>query len=230
MGSGLGRAASTGAGRAYKYVDVTKETRANVVFLTIFLAIALPGGVILFKKKLDPAVPPMYMPDRPRVSLPYNSPEEAPDLKRYVPERTGEWVTDVAREHGYADVRTGDDGLPVVLDQRQWQLIGVRPEGTGMRADFLVWEKVGADSGVGVSAVGKEGELEGRVEPAEPMAIPEPVRKELVYAGYPKPPKEATWVTVFFPGLTSQEARTMIRVRQKSDGGVVSDSVPFFTK
>jgi hypothetical protein len=208
--------------------DVTKETRVNLWFLAIFLAITLPGGVILFKKKLDPASPLMYMPDRPRQRVPYNSPEEAGDLKRYVPEKTGKWVTDLAKGHGYASVLSRD-GLPVMLGGRRWQLIGVREEDQGTRADLLLWDREQPNSAVEWSATEGSGAVSGRAESSAPMDVPEAVRKELGYGGFPKPPREVTWVSVMFPGLTSAHSDTRIELRQTTPGGVQSDSVPLFT-
>jgi hypothetical protein len=208
---------------------VTKETRANLLFLAIFLAISLPGGVILFKKKLDPSLPPSYMPERTRQALPYNSPEEAPDLKRYVPDKTGTWVTSLARQHGYADVLIRDR-LPVMLGERRWQLIGTHSDNNGTRADLLQWGSEQPGSTAEWSATQDQTDVQGKVDASQPLAIPEPVRKELVYGGYPKPPKEATWVSVLFPGLTSPKPGTMIHLRHTTHGRIRTDSVPLFTK
>lgn len=228
---GLGGAGSTGAPWGYKKVEVTKETRANLWFLTIFLALTLPGGVILFKKKLDPSSHLMYMPDSPRHRLPYNSPEEAGDLKRYVPEKTGEWVTELAGRHGYTSVLSRDR-LPVMLGGRRWQLIGTRAEEGGTRADLLLWGGEPPNLAVEWSVTEGAGATPGRAEAAEPLVIPEAVRKELVKGGFPKPPKEASWVRVVFPGLTpssSSRADARIEMRETTPTGIRSDSVPLFT-
>ena len=42
---------------------MTKESRLNLIFLTVLLVVLTPGAVILFRKKLEPTVRPMYLPD-----------------------------------------------------------------------------------------------------------------------------------------------------------------------
>src|SRR5258705_13554788 len=79
-----------------------RETRANLIFLTAFLALTLPGAVILFKKKLDPRAPAMSMPDYVRRRLPYMAPQLslAEQVVRFVPDLTGQWVTQLNRHRG----------------------------------------------------------------------------------------------------------------------------------
>ncbi len=75
------------------------ETRANLLFLILFLAISVPGAVILVKKKMQAGAAPMSMPDAVLRRLPYMSPLQTPaEVKRFVPARTGEWIATLARE------------------------------------------------------------------------------------------------------------------------------------
>src|SRR6266700_2379261 len=89
-----------------------RETRANLIFLTIFLSVTIPGAVVLFKKKLDPSAPPMFMPDFVRRRLPYMASQQSPgQVVRFVPELTGQWVSEINREHA--------GGLAVLMVGRQ---------------------------------------------------------------------------------------------------------------
>ena len=140
------------------------------------------------------------------------SPEEAPDLQRFVPERTGEWVARIARQHGY-DGMAMLDGMPVVSAARRVQLLGSREE-NGRRVDLLIWDEDVADPGT--IAVATEGGTPVTVRESAVLALPADVRKELIIAGYPKPPRQVAWVEVIAPGKA-----TGLRVGQ--------ESVPIFT-
>ena len=78
---------------------MTRETRANLVFLALFLAVCLPGAVILFKKKMQPGAVPLGMPDFVRRRLPYLVPLPTPDdqVIRVIPPQTGAWVSELSR-------------------------------------------------------------------------------------------------------------------------------------
>src|SRR2546423_11645880 len=79
--------------------SVKRETGANLIFISVFLCLTIPGAVILFKKKLDPAAPPMFMPDFVRRRLPYMASQLSPEqVARYVPYLTGQWVSELSRE------------------------------------------------------------------------------------------------------------------------------------
>src|ERR1043165_6278319 len=82
-----------------------RETRANLLFLCIFLAISLPGAVILFKKKMDSSAPPMWMAEGIRPRLPYMAPEVTPgvEVTRVIPDKTWRWVEQVNHAHGGGD-------------------------------------------------------------------------------------------------------------------------------
>ena len=57
---------------------MTRETRANLIFLVVILALVTPGGVILFHRKLAPTIKPMGMPEAVSQEIAYLSPLETP--------------------------------------------------------------------------------------------------------------------------------------------------------
>src|SRR5688572_33317835 len=80
---------------------MTRETRSNLIFLGIFLAISLPGAVILVKKKMRPgaAPAPLSRPDPVRRQLPYMAPQVTSDkVVRYVPPMTRQWLMERSEE------------------------------------------------------------------------------------------------------------------------------------
>lgn len=204
---------------------MTKETRVNLLFLGIILAISLPGAVILFKKKLDPSVPPSYLPETTRTRLPYNMPMEAGDKERFVPTLTGRWVEERAREHGLAEVVTRD-GLPVMSEGRRAQLVGSVKADGGTDAAVLIWGDVTPET---VHAVARQdgATITGAIKAIQILPLPEDVRKELVYAGFAKPPKVVSWCTISLPGLTDYEKSAVLTL---SETGMASNSVTLFTK
>jgi hypothetical protein len=203
---------------------VKRETRANVIFIVVLLALTLPGGVILFKKKLDPAAPPNYLPDPMRTRLPYVSPMDAPELARYIPELTGKWVKDIAAERGYAQIAMAD-GLPIMSLHRVIQWMGFKPANKGDEAALLVWDDGVKDADEVVVSAGSNGNLV-QIKDFERIIIPEPVRKELVYAGFSKPPKLAAWITIILPNTVNQMVAGNLHVKISG----VEETVPYFTK
>jgi hypothetical protein len=92
---------------------VRRETRVNLIFLVAFLALSLPGAVILFRKKLDPGAPRMDQPDMMVTRLPYMAPLPAPTgVKWVVPDRTracGAGGAAVGAGHLSGSFASGDD-------------------------------------------------------------------------------------------------------------------------
>ena len=104
-----------------------RETRANLLFLALFLAVSLPGAVILFKKKLDPNASRMGMPEFVRRRLPYMAPLATPDseVMRVIPPLTGAWVEELNREQGGGAAVFMNGRSPVTSDDRILQVTGI---------------------------------------------------------------------------------------------------------
>lgn len=204
---------------------VKRETRANVIFIVVLLAATVPGGIIVFKRKLDPSAPTNALPESRRTNLVYISPMDAPELQRYVPELTGRWVEQLAADHGYSHVAMEDE-LPIVSSRRGVQWIGVKSTESGKDAALVVWDDaVRSADEVVVSANGADGSAL-KIKEFDRIPIPENVRKELVYGGFPKPPKEVAWVVVSLPdSLGNANMRTL---QVKYSGG--DEIVRVFTK
>lgn len=184
------------------YTMMRRDTRANLIFLLVFLGVSLPGAVILFKKKLDPTAAPLGMPDFVRKRLPYMVPLPTPDdqVIRVVPLLTGEWVSELARERaGGAAVLTRGP-LPITSGDRVVQLVAMRDEAPGASVFVLAWEGgYGEDAArYRVTATSAGEPVMGRVVSATAIPMPVPVKRELMSGGYIKPSANVTWIEVRF--------------------------------
>jgi hypothetical protein len=212
---------------------MTRETRANLIFLGIFLAVSIPGAVILVKKKMQPGSAPMGMPDFVRRRLPYMVPLATPDdrVVRVIPPRTGAWVGDLIRERaaGAAEPRQGR--LPVTSTDRVVQGTGLKEAGGRKLLYLLAWE-----GGYGVdlakyhivATAGAGERFDGRVVKAESIAVPEAVKQELMSGGYVKPPANVTWVEVAFDAPIAGKRPLSVRLEYDTGSEAASATVNIF--
>jgi hypothetical protein len=172
---------------------VNRETRYNLIFLGVLVAVLLPGAVILFRKKLEPTVRPMYLPDPVMTEVAYLAPEPTPPGKRRVePHHTKSWVQRIARERGIDDISRDAEGLPVVAQDKSFQLLAIVRDGELTRVTVLAWH----------SADGKW-KLDGKEpdhERTEELEIPPLVRGELGEYGVVVPPKKVVVHELAFKG------------------------------
>ena len=206
-----------------------RETRANLIFIGLFLAVSLPGAVILFKKKLDPTSSPMGMPDYVRRRLPYMVPLATPDSQviRVIPPLTGAWVSDVHREQGGDGPVWLKGPLPVTSDDRILQVTGLKEAAGGTTFYAIAWE-----GGFGVEPTRYRVEANaggeafpGRVVAARAVAMPTNVKRELMSGGYVKPSSDVVWLEVAFDAALSGKRPLALRVTYDGDGGRPSSVV-----
>src|SRR5438067_8975063 len=152
---------------------MTRETRANLIFLAIFLAISLPGAVMLVKKKTEPGAPPMAMPDYVRQRLPYMAPQRTGDsVIRVVPELTGQWVEATNREQGGGPAVLMNGHVPLISDDRAVQVVSL----SKAHVFLLIWDENSAVQNVWAQANSKR--TDGQVQASHILLVPEAVRKE----------------------------------------------------
>lgn len=184
---------------------MSKETRANLIFLTLFLGLSIPGAVILFVKKSDPLAGRMSLPDSVRRRVPYMAPIQAPqgELNRYVPPLTGQWVSGVAKSAGFDDVALRR-WRPVISDDFIVQLVGTRPGPS--RADastttticLIAWDHPYSTDVSKYTAAAKWGERDvpAKVVAARTLELPADVRKEVMGGGFAAAPAKVVWLEV----------------------------------
>lgn len=176
---------------------MSRESRANLIFLAIFLAIALPGAIVLVRKKLDPAAAPMGGPPTVKDRLVYFDPlESPPGFKRLVPTITANWVGDLARDRfGTTAVprRVDADGQssPILSENRLVQLVGVQSSSSTQRIALLVWNvpREGGDVTIAIDAATGEKTVPVGAIATESIPLPPQIIKDLHGSGLATPPQ-----------------------------------------
>lgn len=184
-----------------------RETRLNLLFLVVFLVLSLPGAVILFRKKLDPAASRMDQPDAMLRQMPYMAPPPVPPGVRWmVPPATRAWLDELTRQKAGTPMASavvgGPEWEPIISADHRLQVMSVVPGQDATTAALLVWH--GATSTDPASyplqvQIGSRDE-QGTIASIEAVPIPANVRKELVSLGYAHPPTQVLWLRAHWPG------------------------------
>ena len=186
-----------------------RETRFNLIFLIVFILVALPGAVILFRKKMDPTAHRLDQPDPVLHRLPYMVPPPAPpDIKWIVPDKTQAWVESLtAPAPTLSSGPPGPQWEPVISPDHLLQVLSVAPAPVETAIVLLFWTDMGAGSpapelfSVTVDKTGK-----ARVAEVKSVELPREVRRELVMGGFVRPPQSVMVLTVVVQGLPESGA------------------------
>lgn len=179
---------------------MSRETRWNLVFLVVIVALVLPGGIKLFMKKLDPDEPAMYLPTPLRAEVAYLDPHpQWRGVKRVVPDEVGSWVRSLAR-----------DRLEGVSGGGRW-LRGAASKGGAFEVAALAVDDRGSVERLGV--VGWSGKLVGAgraasfswdgspcgIDRFEAVVVPPAVREALRDVGLTVPAEVVGWYELSVP-------------------------------
>lgn len=179
-----------------------RDTRINIWFLAIFLAICLPGAVILFRKKLNPNARPIFMSDEMEHRLPYMAPGPTPPgrvrvvppgawafLQKLVSQKTGE--KQVASESA-----ANGEPTPILSQDRQLQVVAVRKNGEKTIVDLVSWDADASEDAGKYSAWIEtgSGSEQARVSAVEAVPLDESVRRDLMNFGEIISPKRIVWI------------------------------------
>jgi hypothetical protein len=204
-----------------------RETRANLIFLTAFLTLTLPGAVILFKKKLDPRAPAMFMPDYVRRRLPYMAPQLSPaeQVVRFVPDLTGQWVTQLNAQRGGAAQVLMSGHRAITTDDHLIQVLSIGPA----TLNLIAWDdRYGTDlQRYSISITSGATTIPGQVRSAEKIPLPADIKRELMDAGVIRPPAAITFLTVEFAERLAKNDQFVLQIayrQQKGDGGLNSSA------
>jgi len=209
------------------------ETRANLIFLTIFLAVALPGAVILFIKKLDPAAAPMYLPDPIHQRLPYMAPQWTPDeVTRVIPPITGKWVEQLTGEQGAGSGVALHERLPLISEDRMLQVTAMKYTPSRLIVYTILWDgEEGVDAANYRAAILSAGTtISGRVVAVRKIPMPDAVRKELMNDGYVAPRKWVAWLELQFDGSLPEGSAFVLHLSYKNGEVSLGRSVNLFTQ
>jgi hypothetical protein len=181
---------------------------------------------MLFRKKLDPTAPPMFMPDYVRRRLPYMAPQQAPEgVVRVIPDVTGAWVEQINRERGGGDQVLLDDRHAVISDDYTVQVTAVKNGQWGTTLDLLVWAPAAQFT---VTSGGQT----ANIAKVEDLPMPPEVKKELMNWGVVQPPPRVVWVEAqFVQKLTSPEgAEIRVSYRKDADDAVRQTRIALSSK
>ena len=174
---------------------MNRETRINLIFLGIFLAVSLPGAVLLFKKKLDPKSPPLFMPDYIRRRLPYMASQQSPNqVVRFIPDLTGPWVTQINRSRGGGENFLLNGHEAVVSEDHGVQVLSIKTDASGTILNLLDWNEA---SDVTIQTT-TQPPIVGRIEKQEAISLPLEIKKELMNWGVIRPPAAVIYLRVRF--------------------------------
>jgi hypothetical protein len=183
------------------YADgMTQEVRNNLIFLAIFLAISLPGAVILFKKKLDPNAAPMYLPAPAYTDRLFNDPSPAPpDAARVVPPLTQQWLAEL-RGPSPQSATAVPLFEPAMDPTHNAQLLALWRDAGTVNATLILWDipVPGSDDAIKVNLVTSSGVVDAHARTASRVELPIPIRRELQDRGFVSPPVAVTVVKVEF--------------------------------
>ena len=181
-----------------------RDTRINLLFLAGFLAISLPGAVVLFRKKLDPNAARMDQPDAVVSRLPYMAPPLArPGVKWVVPPRTQAWLEQLNRQHGGKRAllfSRSDPWSPVISDDHLMQVVDLSRDSSGAHTSIVLWDAPqdpASHPEFSLSSPGTEAQP-GRLESFETVVVPEPVKRELMGMNEVQPPARIARAKVTF--------------------------------
>jgi len=208
-----------------------RETRLNLIFLAVFLAISLPGAVILFKKKLDPNAAPMYLPDPVRQRLPYMAPQWTPDeVVRVIPQQTGQWVEQITREQGGGNEILLRERLPILSADRLIQVAAIKSTPTTQTFYLIAWDNFGTDARHYDASLIVAGQKHtGKIRAIRNIPMPQPVHQELLTAGYVKPRHWIAWIELEFT-IPPPNQPALLQVSYNDGANLTTSSVNLFTQ
>jgi hypothetical protein len=207
---------------------MTRETRYNLIFLVVILAILIPGGIKLFRKKLDPNATMMYLPDPVAVESAYiDSDQSNPRTKRIVPPVTSGWISQFTEQQW-------PEGLPwssvvrhrgIVSQKRTFEAAASSDADGRRHAGLVLWNDKAVDILASVRATW--GGKEAKVTPGAVVSVPKDVRHELQSLGYVRPPESIAWVMVEAPAFSgsSEDDELVLTFSGKGDNIAESDTI-----
>ncbi len=214
-----------------------RETRANLLFLVLFILISVPGAVILVKKKMVPGAPSMAMPDAVIQRLPYMSPlDTPPQIARIVPSQTSAWVAALTRDRADGSpvlMLQGDHGpQPLMSDDHLLQVTSIKATPQTRTISMILWDPhLPADTNAGkltFSAITSQGALCGQILQSEKLPVPVPIIRELSNAGLIQPPSHVLWIVAEIGVNQLQESglRWVVRVADGANTSAHSVTLP----
>lgn len=203
---------------------MSKESRANLIFVVLFVLISIPGLIMLVRKKMDPERGPMWMPPAMYSGLVYIDTIDAPpNIKRFVPARTAAWVRDLVRERfgvtAPPTITVDGEDQPVMSDDRLAQLIGLETREGKTRIAVLFWNLPRESTPTSIQILQEDVALNDTK--TESIEVPQEIKRDLQESGIPAPPLHVHFVTATLNGAASGK----LSLRCEVDGKIFSDTL-----
>jgi len=186
----------------------------------------------MFRKRMSPDARRADLPDAVPTTVTYMDPQPTPPgMRRVAPLKTMQWFAKVVQDHAGASAITNltdSDGLPLMSDDKSFQLAAIREEPSATRIWVVSWNPNDADffRSAHWSLAAHDHVLEGAGKTFEEIAIPDAVRDELGENGLLKPPKTMAWREIEFPRADHGTWRITAVLNGRSDQLIF---VPSFT-
>ncbi len=190
---------------------MTKETRANLIFVAVLIVLLLPGAIILVNKKMQPGEKGLfYLPTARPHQAAYNDPLHKPGEERVVPPEAISWLNEISA----SQTRDGAKTLRgKISDKRVFELLTINQPDDSITPDtvpFLItahWQTQ-ATPNLKACKLVLERKVAGSSKPAtyplqpietRTVAVPDQVLEALRDLHYVVPPRQIIIVTWDWP-------------------------------
>jgi len=220
-----------GAGRHYNR-GMSKEARANLIFLVVLAIVIAPGFIILVKRKLAETGQPNFLPDPVPHAAAFNQPPPVPpSVPRKEPAEVRGWVTSQIQQRfnpKAALVRTADGSAPVMGDRYLTQLTMLNhDDAKNLRVAMVVWDASATVATAPAKIVIKSDGVDTPADATDgfQLEVPADVRHALQAVGYIDPPTRVLMVSGTFVGLATDTPQAVVLTLTSTDGKSVSETV-----
>lgn len=210
--------------------DMKSETRANWIFLTVFMLLMGPGLIILSVKAYKKGAAGMNPPAPQTVSA-YNNPTpQNPMLPRVAPPQTREFVETVAQrmlklQPGMTRSPDAADGNPIISERRWLELMAAGPNEDHFNIAIFAWNSSLAPlPGLYEFTAFRNGQsTKAGMVAYEQQNLPIDIRSELQAYSYILPPDSVMWIILQVPGSEPVDA---IEMKYTMNGKTIHDRLP----
>lgn len=194
------------------------ETRANWIFLAIFMLLMGPGLVMLTIKGYKRGAAGIN-PPAPKTVAAYNNPDpQNPALPRVVPPQTAEFVSSIAyrllKLQPELKRVTDSDGKPLMSEGRAYEIIAVGHSATSQFVALLGWNRTLAPL-PSLFTITADGKVPAKLTAYEQLNMPLELRDELQLYNYVKPPDSVMWMIIEVPGGPVEKLDIRFEIDQK---------------
>lgn len=189
---------------------MNRETRNNLIFIVLLVAVCLPGGIILFKKKSQPGARQIGALDTVRTETAYVNPiPYGSKLSFTVPPQTDQWVARVGSADESPKVAINAEKGRLISKARLFQIVRQENEPDGLHLTLIIWNpEVPVPTpvvNVAYRGPGHSSPIAVNVDSIKEVDLPAEVREELRNTGYVEPPTRVSVVRIRIDDIPTYE-------------------------